>query len=77
MKDGWYRLKTWVEMELEFKLDVNGNIKCKFGFVPEMEQVCPEDRIIHVVDNEWISEIGEWNMSTDMVSEYYGEERPA
>jgi len=42
------KIKTWRALEKEFGLDENGDIDCKFAFVPEMEEKMPKDRIIEV-----------------------------
>ena len=38
------RFKTWEEMKEEFGLKGNGNIACKFSFLPEMDEFIDRDR---------------------------------
>jgi len=73
MKNGYYRIKTWKEMEDEFGLDKEeGFIKCENEFVGTMEEELPEDRIIEIKQGRWKV----WSMSLDMTAEYLGIKYP-
>jgi len=74
------KIKTWEQMEKEFGLDGDGAIACTFGFINEMEQELPEDRIIvvRVVPNPdspstvylcGVKELRHWWFSYDMIEE--------
>jgi len=65
MKNGFYRIKTWEEMEEEFGLDRNGSIKTERLFLRIMENEMPADRIIFVRNGEW----SRWDITPDMNAE--------
>ena len=69
MKDGYYRIKTWEEMEEEFGLDSDGDIKTERLFLKIIEDSISKNRIIKVVDNNW--RIGDdlWTITKDMIKE--------
>ena len=47
------KIKTWEQMEQEFGLDDEGDIPCEGNFLPEMERMMPEDRIICLDDERY------------------------
>ena len=70
------RIKTWDEMVNEFGFNQKYRyIDCTFGFIQEMEQMLPEDRIIDVEaietgGYEWaVGEFWEWDISDNMIAE--------
>jgi hypothetical protein len=76
------RIKTWEEMEKEFGIGLyDGSIKCERTFVTEMESALPDNRIIDVEriggsTYSWIDYAGcEWEISDDMIAEYYNDYR--
>ena len=66
------RIKTWEEMEKEFGLWGDENIRCHKTFIPLMEKsivALNTDRILtirEVNDDYYTTEIG-WNWSDDMI----------
>lgn len=54
------KIRTWDDMEAEFGLDQEGDIKCPAIFTTDMEKELPSDRIIEVIgpdsvgDYEWL-----------------------
>jgi hypothetical protein len=75
MKDGYYRIKTWAEMEQEYGLASSVAIDCEWIFTIEMEQQMPEDRVIQVNNNCWKTENNFWGISEEMTAEYLGKEK--
>jgi len=72
MKDGYYRIKTWEQMEGEFGPNSNNVIHCASEFTVGMEETMPNDRVIKVINDVWHC----WYISQDMVAEYLGETMP-
>lgn len=71
------RIKTWEEMEKEFDINTWGHIKCKCHFLPDMEDIIPEDRVIEIDEkSNWVGQEVNWSISEDMISEYIEETPP-
>ena len=66
------KIKEWEDMEEEFGLAKDGQIKCKYTFITEMEEIMPEDRIIEVSKPKswYIWEGYGWSISEDMIEAY-------
>jgi len=70
MKDGYYRIKTWAEMEEEFGLDSDGDVVTIYcHFLRIMENEMPKDRIIKVIDDQWRIGYGSWLITKEMIKE--------
>ena len=67
------KIKTWEEMEKEFGLTDDGNIKVFCIWIKEMEYLIPKDRIIEIdFKNVWNVSIG-YDITKDMIAEYITE----
>jgi len=56
MKDGFYKIKTWEQMEKEFTLDSDGDIDFSPStgyFTAGMERELPYDRVIGIKGGMW------------------------
>jgi hypothetical protein len=61
-------IKSWKQMEKDFGVDSNGNIRCKFCFTPRMEELMPIHRHIEIRgENVWLTEAGDCHISEDMI----------
>jgi hypothetical protein len=65
MKDGWYKIKTWEEMQKKYGLTYLGDIECDevADFITNMEKQMPENRIIKIKDSHWNG----WLMCESMI----------
>ncbi len=65
----WVRIRTWNDMETEFRLDVNGNIMCRSVFVKNMRYLeGREFQITDILDDgEYQGHGTTWVISKDML----------
>ena len=66
------KIKTWDAMVEEFGVDNMGDIACYDGFVVDMDEMLPDDRIIEIFfeDGRWLWDESErWIISNDMIEE--------
>lgn len=66
------RIKSWEQMEKEYGLDSNNDIKCKYLFTKRMKYLC---NTIIITTNSYITKGKEgWCISDDMIAEYLNPE---
>ena len=64
------KIKTWKRLKEEFGLDAEGDIDCKDSFLPEMEEMMPDDRIICLDDERYWHD---YRIYQDMIEEIISE----
>jgi hypothetical protein len=75
MKDGFYKIKTWEQMEKEFTLDSDGDIDFSPStgfFTADMEKEMSYDRIIEIRGGMW----KKFYAYREMIKCYLGNPRP-
>ncbi len=77
---GYYRVKTWEEMEEEYGLNESGNINVPFIFIPNMKYLC--NKVVKVVSirsahtsygyiDKILVENESWRFSEEMLKPFY------
>lgn len=69
-----YRIRQWDDMEKEFGIDIQGNIKCEFSFVKAMKDLCgkkgkvrDKNQKLLIFDfEEGVDGYG-WSITSDMI----------
>ena len=63
------KIKTWKQMEEDFRLDIFGNVDCENIFTKKMEKNLPKNRVILVEDEVWRNGHIDWVIFDEMIEE--------
>lgn len=62
------RIKSWEQMEQEFKLDDSGDIECSTEcFLTDMKDLCGMELTIEEIYDDQIQNIEGWTITFDMI----------
>lgn len=71
IKDGFYCIRTWEDMEGEFGCKKDGNeeyIDVDKRFYLKMENQLPQSRLVYIKNSRWTTKDRDWLISKHMIA---------